>query len=1196
MSLQEPIQGTDIELQNVFLQPPTVSDTENDVLKYNNLTANPVIGVASWLGINSQSRLWLHCECTYANGRSGVIELAEAVPANSQIGTQAFSCELPLEELAKLADNTPITIILMVSTDGTRQEQSLSSARYSLMFQHPITLVNYSRWMTELGSNIEQLKIHDLILPEAHNAGVDQEGAGWPTDQWGACQDDTFDYQLNNGIRALDLRLYRDGSSFIFKHGSYDANRGLFECLDKVSAFAKANPGEIVILDFHEVFADGLEESVFSALQLRISQLCIPPSAQSLTIGQIRNRFPGKNVIIAWNSPYWFCWGKVHQTWTGEDLNGERALYNHILRTMADPPKNQLWSIFAAGYNTLGPIRFKPNAIHWDCFFNNVGSVRYRQPSKGNMINVDFFGGTGAVDRCITATRDRASKARLSVPTQLTTSDVTTNSIRLKWARPQDSETIVGYTLYANDQPFAKLLETEFVFTGLTEGRKYHLQIVPHFASGDGAAAEITAVTVDATKPSKPTDLRFTFIETHPQALLRWTASTDNVAVTHYKIYANNNLLDTVDAQINYYLVNVADFFTYRVRAVDAAGNFADSDSLTMTSDHSPPSKPTNLRASTITANSISLEWAASSDNVGVTGYRIYRNDTPIDTVSSTFYIDRGLAETTHYVFKVRALDAAGNFADSDPLPVTTVDGTAPSKPTNLRIETDTERSYLFWDMSTDNVKVTGYEVYRNDKLLGTINFTAFFPIDVTEPYWFKVRALDAAGNYADSDLLASKDDQPPSKPGNLRATTITGNSVTLEWAASTDNFWITGYQIFRNNTPITIVNNTHYNATGLTESTTYIFKVRALDAAGNFSDSDPLPVTTPDTTAPSKPTNFRATAITGTAVVLEWAASSDNIGITGYEIYRDNTLIYTVTGTRIEVNGLTAGTTYMFKVRALDAAGNFADSDPLPVTTTKPDTTAPSKPTNFRATGITGTAAVLEWTASSDNVAVILYEIYRGNVRVETATGTRIVITDLTEGTTYTFKVRALDAAGNFADSDPLPVTTKPDTTAPSKPTNFRATTVTETSATLDWDASSDNVAVTGYQILLNSKPLTTVDSTRHVVGGLTGNTTYYFSIRALDAAGNQSETAYVEVTTVGNGPTQLEFNRLSSTAGTIQWKPPIDSVGVTGYQLSIDGQAVREVSQTGFMFTDLSPGTHLFEVRAIRNGQYSDPASISG
>jgi len=168
------------------------------------------------------------------------------------------------------------------------------------------------------------LRIHDLVLPEAHNAGVDQKGAGWPTDQWGACQDDTFTYQLRNGIRALDLRLYRDPKEehthkeFIFKHGRYHSRRYLNDCIHGVLEFAEQNPGEIVILDFHYTEIEGVESRVANAIETVLGKRCIPGSAIVDTIGQMRKRHPGRNVIIAWSHKTWFSWPTVAQTWTGK--------------------------------------------------------------------------------------------------------------------------------------------------------------------------------------------------------------------------------------------------------------------------------------------------------------------------------------------------------------------------------------------------------------------------------------------------------------------------------------------------------------------------------------------------------------------------------------------------------------------------------------------------------------------------------------------------------------------------------------------------------------------------------------------------------------------------------------------------------------------------------------------------------------
>ncbi|MFC4113202.1 glycosyl hydrolase family 18 protein [Nonomuraea zeae] len=172
------------------------------------------------------------------------------------------------------------------------------------------------------------------------------------------------------------------------------------------------------------------------------------------------------------------------------------------------------------------------------------------------------------------------------------------------------------------------------------------------------------------------------------------------------------------------------------------------------------------------------------------------------------------------------------------------------------------------------------------------------------------------------------------------------------------------------------------------------------------------------DTTAPSVPGNLRSTGVTNTSVTLAWDAATDNVAVTGYEIYRGTTLITTVTGTTHTDTGLTASTAYTYTVRARDAAGNrSAASNTVTATTTGgggTDTTAPTVPGNLRSTGVTNTSVTLAWDAATDNVAVTGYEIYRGTTLITTVTGTTHTDTGLTASTAYTYTVRARDAAGN--------------------------------------------------------------------------------------------------------------------------------------------------------------------------------------
>ncbi|MFE3107339.1 discoidin domain-containing protein, partial [Kitasatospora indigofera] len=134
----------------------------------------------------------------------------------------------------------------------------------------------------------------------------------------------------------------------------------------------------------------------------------------------------------------------------------------------------------------------------------------------------------------------------------------------------------------------------------------------------------------------------------------------------------------------------------------------------------------------------------------------------------------------------------------------------------------------------------------------------------------------------------------------------------------------------------------TSYTDTALTAGTAYTYTVRARDAAGNVSAAcTALTVTTTagstlDTQAPSVPGGLASPSHTQNTVALSWNAATDNTGVTGYDIYRGNTRLATVTTTSYTDTALTAGTAYTYTVRARDAAGNVsAASTALTVTTT---------------------------------------------------------------------------------------------------------------------------------------------------------------------------------------------------------------------------------------------------------------------
>lgn len=290
--------------------------------------------------------------------------------------------------------------------------------------------------------------------------------------------------------------------------------------------------------------------------------------------------------------------------------------------------------------------------------------------------------------------------------------------------------------------------------------------------------------------------------------------------------------------------------------------------------------------------------------------------------------------------------------------------------------------------------------------------------------------------NYLIGNIIVA-DTTSPSIPNNLSANAISASKINLTWSASNDNVGVAGYTIFRDNTQIATTTATNFMNIGLNASTTYAYNVKAFDAAGNVSASSTTAIattlaTSTDATAPSAPTNLVAQVISASQINLSWSTSTDNVGVAGYAIFRNNVEIANVTGNSYNNLGLVASTTYNFHVKAFDAAGNLSTSSNLVSattfgTTTPNDNLAPSVPQKLKAHVVSYKHINLKWKASKDNVRVVGYAIFRNGIQIATVKKNHFNNIDLTPGTTYTYTVRAFDAAGNMsADSNLISATTR--------------------------------------------------------------------------------------------------------------------------------------------------------------------------
>ena len=283
-------------------------------------------------------------------------------------------------------------------------------------------------------------------------------------------------------------------------------------------------------------------------------------------------------------------------------------------------------------------------------------------------------------------------------------------------------------------------------------------------------------------------------------------------------------------------------------------------------------------------------------------------------------------------------------------------------------------------------------------------------------------------------------------------------------------------------------------------------------------------PTSTGDTQAPSTPGGLSVTTTTGTSITLGWSASSDNVAVAGYGLYRNGASVGSTAAGSYTFSGLTCATSYTLAADAYDGAGNRSGKGSVTASTSAcapaGDTQAPTVPTGLAAASSTTTSISVAWNASTDNVGVSGYALHNNGNPVGSTAARSYVYTGLACGTSYTLAVDAYDAVGNHSGKASIAAATSPctpagDTQAPTVPTGLVAATPTATSISVTWNASSDTVGVSGYGLYRNTTSLGTTATRSYSFDGLTCGTSYTLAVDAYDAAGNRSAKASVSATT---------------------------------------------------------------------------------
>ena len=328
--------------------------------------------------------------------------------------------------------------------------------------------------------------------------------------------------------------------------------------------------------------------------------------------------------------------------------------------------------------------------------------------------------------------------------------------------------------------------------------------------------------------------------------------------------------------------------------------------------DTEAPTAPTNLASSNVTESSVDLTWDASSDNVGVDHYTVFKDGNSVGTTSNTSYSVTGLNAATTYTFTVKAEDAASNVSD----PSNAIDVTTESSSASYCSSKGEDASYEWIDavqigaFTNNSGGDGGYADYTGQTVeiaagaTHDITLTPGFSDNSYQEYWKIWIDFNGDKEFTSDELVYDA--------GSTSSSEVTGTIDIPSDASGSTRMRVT----MKYDGEPTACESFSYG--------------EVEDYTVSFTDGG-----SDDTEAPTAPTNLASSNVTESSVDLTWDASSDNVGVDHYTIFKDGSSVGTTSNTSYSVTGLSAATTYTFTVKAEDAAGNVSSaSNAIDVTT----------------------------------------------------------------------------------------------------------------------------------------------------------------------------------------------------------------------------------------------------------------------
>jgi chitodextrinase len=268
-------------------------------------------------------------------------------------------------------------------------------------------------------------------------------------------------------------------------------------------------------------------------------------------------------------------------------------------------------------------------------------------------------GGSVTATVTVTVTGSTADTTPPSTPMNVTATASSSSQISVSWAASADNVDVVGYKITHNGAQVGTSTSTSYLDTGLSAGTTYTYTVVAYDAAGNTSAPSAPAsATTSSSASTKPVISSFA---ANPNSIGVGQSSSLTWSSTGATSLSISPAPGTISGGSGSVSVSPTSTTTYTLTATNASGSVTASAVVTIGSDNIPPSAPTNVTATASSSTQILVSWSASTDHVGVAGYKIMRGGTQIGTSTVTSYLDAGLSAGTTYTYTVAAFDAAGN-------------------------------------------------------------------------------------------------------------------------------------------------------------------------------------------------------------------------------------------------------------------------------------------------------------------------------------------------------------------------------------------------------------------------------------------------------------------------------------------------------------------------------------------------------